>query len=316
MFDKEEHQLMIDASVLYYLEGKTQSEIAKELYLSRPKVSRLLKKAREQRIVDININYQNDDFAMLQGEIRRRFNVPNVVIAKTLSDSDDTLREVGKAAAKEFAMHLRDDLTLGISWGKNVRTMTNYLQEHAYANMRIVELFGAISYDMNQMDILSIGRRISGKLNGHLYPLPSPIYIKDPVARKAIIETPLIQQTLEMIEECDLILTGIGAIDSLIFQTLWDNYVERDVKEDIIKHGGTGFILAHFFDKNGKFLDMPINDYVIGIQTETIKKKKIFAIASGKEKAKAIYGALNGGLINTIVSDEETLRAVLSMGGE
>ena len=62
MLDKEEQQLIIDASVLYYLEGKTQNEIAKELYLSRPKVSRLLKKARDLQIVDITINYQNDEF--------------------------------------------------------------------------------------------------------------------------------------------------------------------------------------------------------------------------------------------------------------
>ncbi len=44
MLDKEEHQLIIDASVLYYMKGKTQSQIAKEIYISRPKVSRLLKK--------------------------------------------------------------------------------------------------------------------------------------------------------------------------------------------------------------------------------------------------------------------------------
>ncbi len=45
MLDKEEHQLIIDASVLYYLKGKKQSQIAKEIHISRPKVSRLLKKS-------------------------------------------------------------------------------------------------------------------------------------------------------------------------------------------------------------------------------------------------------------------------------
>jgi len=313
MLDKEEHQLIIDASVLYYLEGKTQSQIAKELYLSRPKVSRLLKKARELQIVDITINYQNDEFERLQGEVRRKFNIPNVIIAKTLTDKKDTLREVGKAAAKELSMSLHDDMTLGISWGKHVRTTSSYLKKHSYSDMRIVELFGAISYDLNQVDMLSIGRSISSKLNGHLYPLPSPIYINDAVARKAIIETPLIRNTLTMIEECDLILTGIGSIDSISMQTLWDSYVELDMKDQIIKNGGVGFILAHFFDNNGKFLDIDANKCVIGIKTETIIQKKIFAIASGKDKARSILAALNGGLIKTLVSDEETLRLVLEM---
>ncbi len=313
MLDKEEYQLTIDASVLYYLEGKTQSQIAKELFLSRPKVSRLLKKARELQIVDISINYQNEDIERLQGEVRRKFNVPNVIVAKTLTDENETLREVGKAAAKELAMYLHDNMTLGISWGKNVRMTASYLKKHRYINMRIVELFGAISYDLNETDMLSIGRSISSKLNGKLYPLPSPIYINDPNARKAIIETPLIQNTLSKISDCDLILTGIGAIDSEALQTLWDSYVEADMKEQIIGNGGVGFILAHFFDKNGEFLDITVNECVIGIQTETIKTKKIFAIASGKEKARAIYASLRGGLINTLISDEETLKTVLKM---
>ena len=313
MLDKEEHQLIIDASVLYYLEGKTQSQIAKELYLSRPKVSRLLKKARELQIVDITINYQNDEIERLQGEVRRQFNVPNVVVSKTLTDEGETLREVGKAAAKELAMYLHDDMTMGISWGKHVRMAASYLNEHGYHNMQIVELFGAISYDLNQNDLLSIGRTISTKLNGRLYPLPSPIYINDPMARKAIMDTPLIRNTLSKINDCDLILTGIGAIDSESLQTLWDSYVEKDMKNQIISNGGIGFLLAHFFNRNGEFLDINVNECVIGIKTENIRTKRIFAIASGKKKAKAIYAALKGGLINTIVSDEDTLELVMKM---
>jgi len=316
MLDKEEHQMIIDASVLYYLEGKTQNQIAKELFLSRPKVSRLLKKARELQIVDITINYQNDEFERLKGEVRRAFNIPNVIITKTLSDDAETLREVGKAAAKELSMCLQDEMTLGISWGKNVRMATNYLKPHNFSNMKIVELFGAISYDLDQNDMLSIGRTISTKLGGKLYPLPSPIYIKDATAREAIIETPLIKNTISMIENCDLVLSGIGAIDSDALQTLWDNYVAVDVKDQIIHQGGVGFILAHFFDKNGEFLNVDVNECVIGIKTETIKKKKIFAIAAGKEKSKAILAAFRGGLINTIVSDEATLKTVLKMAAK
>lgn len=311
MIDKEEQQLIIDASVLYYLEGKTQSQIAKELYLSRPKVSRLLKKARELQIVDITINYQNDEFEQLQGEIRRAFGIPHVVITKTLSHIDDTLDEVGKAAAKELVTLIQDDMTLGISWGQHVRRTAKFLKRRSYNNLRLVELFGAVSYDLGDADMLSIGRSISSKLNGKLYPLPSPIYINDPGAREAIINTPLIRSTLNMIEDCDLVITGIGSIDSSSMQTLWDNYVEGEMKNRIIAKGGMGFLLAHFFDRDGQFLDIDINENVVGIKTATIKEKKIVAIASGDEKVRAIYGALRGKLLNTLISDEATLRKVM-----
>ncbi len=313
MIDKEEHQLIIDASVLYYLEGKTQSQIAKELYLSRPKVSRLLKKARELQIVDITINYQNDEFEQLQGEIRREFGIPHVVISKTLNHKSDTLNEVGKAASKELETLFRDDMIIGISWGQHIRRTAKYLKKKHYNNLKLVELFGAVSYDLGEADMLSIGRKISSKLSGKLYPLPSPIYINDDIARKAIIETPLIKQTLRMIEDCDLIVTGIGSIKGHNLQTLWDNYVEQETQYEIIAKGGVGFILAHFFDRNGQFLEVDVNDNVIGIRTDTIKEKKIVAIASGDEKVKAILAALRGGLLDTLISDEETLKKVMAM---
>lgn len=311
VLDKEEHQLIVDAAVLYYLEGKTQNEIAKKLFLSRPKVSRLLSKAREHQIVEISINYQNDEFERLQGEIRRKFNIEHVVVAKTLSSKLETLREVGKAAAKELTAEMKPGMTLGISWGKNVRMTASYLKKRIIKDMKIVELFGAVSYDLDETDMLSIGRSISSKVGGKLYPLPSPIYINDPLARKAVKETPLIRNTINMIENCDLIITGIGAIESDSLQTLWDNYVEKDMKEKIITSGGVGFICAHFFDKNGKFLDIDVNENVIGIKTETIPKKRVIVVASGSQKAKSILAALRGGYINILVSDEETLKLVL-----
>ena len=54
--DTKNRDLLVEIAVMYYLEDKTQTEIAKEMFMSRPKVSRLLKKARELDIVDIKIN--------------------------------------------------------------------------------------------------------------------------------------------------------------------------------------------------------------------------------------------------------------------
>ncbi len=70
------------------------------------------------QIVDISINYRNNDYQQLQEEIRHMFNISNIVIAKSMTDDAETLIEVGKAAAKELDAYLRNDMTLGISWGK------------------------------------------------------------------------------------------------------------------------------------------------------------------------------------------------------
>ncbi|MFZ5969679.1 MAG: sugar-binding transcriptional regulator [Bacillota bacterium] len=316
MMEKDERQLLVEVSVMYYLEGKTQNQIAKELYLSRPKVSRLLKRARELQVVDININYDCDALEVLRNDIKKKFNVENIVIVKTLSNYEETLREIGKAGAKLLIQEIKEGMTIGISWGQSVRNTVSQLQEKEIKDVKIVELFGAISYDMNDADMLSIGRTLSSKIGGRLYPLPAPIYIGDKATRDALISNPIIKNALNMIENCDLILTGLGVVDENMPQTLWDVYVENDAKDRIKKNGGVGFLLAHFFDENGEFLDIDINKNIIGIETESIKKNKIILVAGGKKKSKAILAALRGGYINTLVSDESTLKHILELANK
>jgi dihydroxyacetone kinase len=119
-----------------------------------------------------------------------------------------------------------------------------------------------------------------------------------------------------MIENCDLIITGLGSIDGNIPQTLWDVYVENDTKNRIKENGGVGFLCAHFFDENGEFLDIDINRNIIGIKTESIKNNKIILVAGGKKKGKAIHAVLRGGYIDTLVTDEKTLSYVLKLANK
>lgn len=316
MIDREEHQLILEVAVKYYLEDKTQSQIGKELSISRSKVSRLLTKGRLNRIIEININYDSLDFKLLKNQLKQKFDVRNVLITKTVSDKEATLREVCKLAARELETHLHNDLTMGISWGRHIEMLSKYLDNHNYNKIRIVEMFGAIGSKVNKVDTQSVSRRICDKLNANLYSLPAPIFILDKVGRKEVMNSIAVKSTLNKIDECELILTSIGTIEGDPQQTLWHEYLQDEMKDEVRKKGGAGFILAHFFDKEGQFFNNVLNDSVVGIETEKIKDKKIFAIASGVNKAKAILGALRGGFLDTLVSDEETLRLVVKLAEE
>ena len=53
--DVSDVQQLIDASRLYYELGETQSRVAELLGVTRPQVSRILKRARAEGIVEIRI---------------------------------------------------------------------------------------------------------------------------------------------------------------------------------------------------------------------------------------------------------------------
>ncbi|MDO7976456.1 sugar-binding transcriptional regulator [Oceanotoga teriensis] len=311
--DQEERRLMLEASIKYYIEGLTQNQIAKQLYVSRPKVSRLLKKARELNIVDIKINYPSDEFEYIKNQIMLKFKIKQVIVTKSFNSYEDTLNEIGKMAAFKLMELIKNDMTIGISWGKTVRSTINHLPQKQLKDLKIVELFGAFSYE-NEGDMLSIGGAFASKMGAKFYPIPSPVYVPDKTTYELLTKTPIIKQTLEMISNTDIILSGIGAIDSKVPSKLWSVYMEEDMRKKIKRSGGIGFLCAHYFDKNGKFLKMNINDYIIGIKTnQIINHPNIILVAGGEEKALALLAMLKGGYINTLISDQKTLELILKI---
>jgi DNA-binding transcriptional regulator LsrR (DeoR family) len=53
----QEYELLTEIAVAYYCDEVTQEEIANKFGFSRIKVGRLLKRAKEEGIVEINVRY-------------------------------------------------------------------------------------------------------------------------------------------------------------------------------------------------------------------------------------------------------------------
>ncbi|RRD93255.1 sugar-binding transcriptional regulator [Clostridiales bacterium COT073_COT-073] len=312
MSKSEEQRLLIDVAIMYYLENKTQSEIAKSLYLSRPKVSRLLKKARDTKVVEITIHDGDVPYHQLCRWMKESFKVEKVIITKSYDDEERTIRECGKAAAEELSRVLSDDVVVGISWGRNIKAMAKYVGKSKYRDIKVVELFGDIHSSSESNDVRHAGLLLAQNLGAELYALHCPLYINDDKAREAIKNTAVVKNTLNMIQKCDVIVSGIGHIGNATSLAIWDNYIDPDIQSQIIKANGVGFLCAHFFDHNGEFLDLPINREVIGIDIESIKSKKNILVAGGRHKTRAILALLQAGYVNTLVTDEINAEKILS----
>ena len=98
----DERELIIKVCKLYYLENKTQNEIAKIVGVSRPKVSRLLAAGREMGIVKIEI----DAGSILSNEetsksLKEKYNLKNVVIVDNVSQKN-IISSIATAAANFY----------------------------------------------------------------------------------------------------------------------------------------------------------------------------------------------------------------------
>lgn len=65
--------LLTEISVAYYQDGATQEEISKKFAVSRAKVGRMLKQARDEGIVEITVKYHPVFSAKIEQRLIERF---------------------------------------------------------------------------------------------------------------------------------------------------------------------------------------------------------------------------------------------------
>ena len=76
-------QLMYEVAKMYYMENRTQAEISEQFSLSRPKISRLLAKAREEGVVQISLaKPQSDSTQVLEERLKKLLGLKNVQIGR------------------------------------------------------------------------------------------------------------------------------------------------------------------------------------------------------------------------------------------
>ena len=86
--------------------------------------------------------------------------------------------------------------------------------------------------------------------------------------------------------------------------------------EELRAAGVVGDIALQFFDREGRKAGHPIHERIVGTPLETIKGiRRVIGVAGGTEKLTVIRAALRGGLINVLVTDDQTAAQLLDPSG-
>ena len=111
---------LIKAARMYFLDGRSQDDVARALGTSRSNVSRMLSAARAQGIVEIRVHDQITRAVELEQALRDRFALAHVQVA-AFRPGADMATGAGELAARWLDETLRDGLVLGLSWGTSCR---------------------------------------------------------------------------------------------------------------------------------------------------------------------------------------------------
>ena len=140
------NKIAISAAKLYYQSGYSQTEIAKELNLSRPSVSRILQYAKDMGFVRIEIFDPIEDQSLLAKKIVSAFGLKDACIANApIEDEEDIKKYIGQVGAEYLSKIVQDGDIIGVGWGTTMHCLSHALLPHPLRGAQIVQLEGGIT---------------------------------------------------------------------------------------------------------------------------------------------------------------------------
>jgi DNA-binding transcriptional regulator LsrR (DeoR family) len=306
----EDPHLLAKVATLYYKFSLTQKAIADRLNVSVMTASRLLDRARRTGVVTITVHTPFGTVPALEARLREAFGLRTAVVLENPYGEDRTTL-LGRAAAFHLDMLLTDRAVVGMTAGRTAASMVRHLQSRRLPGLRLVQLIGSLGL-VDQMNPFNLIQRACEQLNAQGQYFIAPAYARSPEERNALLHSLLQQSNLaELWEAVSLIVLGIGVATekSIYVET---GFITPSEMARLDHAGAVGDLLGHFFDERGVFLDDSVNRRVMGMPVEKLwQVERVIAAAGGREKVRAIRGALRTGCLAQLITDEETAQAVL-----
>jgi lsr operon transcriptional repressor len=301
-------ELLLRVAWYYYKDELTQDEIARRLSMSRASVGRMLDRARRVGLVSINLNTEHLDAFELSGELRRAFGLVEALVVpdheREPADHHALNARIGLGGAQFMSTHLRPGGSLGVGWGETVSRVIAATNFGAVGPVHMVTLTGGVEGYLPTI-LSSQGEVATESSNAtSATVIPSPIMASTSSLAAALREEPTIQQVLKQACAVDQALVGVGTptADATIVHM---GYLNADDARGLRERGVVGDILGQFFDAEGKVVELPIHDRRIGIDlSDLMRIPKVVGVAGGLHKAEAILGALHGGFLDVLVTNE------------
>ncbi|NPV53807.1 MAG: sugar-binding transcriptional regulator [Firmicutes bacterium] len=316
--ERRELELVVRAARLYYEDRLTQMQVAKQLHLSRPKVSRLLKRARDDGFIQIRISDPFEDQSELERALKDRFGLLEALVIPSGADSPDEIsRDIGRASTEFVMKFIRDKDTIGVGWGTTIYNFLQSLQNVSppERNATFVPLIGGLGEAEDYFQVNDFARRLHAKLGGIWHSLHAPALVGSSEIKGALLSDANIKAATSLWERLNVALVGIGAFgyqENVHPPMLHTRYFSREDIEAIKDERAVGDICSRFFDINGRPCKLNINDRIIGIELEQLRRADVsIAMAGGLHKVNAILGALRGGFVNMLITDKATALRLL-----
>ena len=291
----------------YYLEDQRQSDIAKELGVSRPMVSRMLAEARELGVVEITVHDAGTRTATLLERLRLSTSVRGGVLVEDGADEDATNQLLSQGAVE--LLRQLETRRLGVGWGYLIGQLVTWLEKHPQPDSPVTDicpLVGNANIPARNYQSNENVRLMAQQLGAAPHFLYLPALPEGLEEKQLLCSTEVYRQIHQQWEQLDTALVNIG------------NYPSSPDFASLVRYGSLlqqyracGRMLVYYFNEEGTVIQSD-QDFAIQVPLDTLRQcPRIIGVCSANTGAKALLGALRSGVFTHLVARSELVRSLL-----
>lgn len=309
----DEHELLARIAHRWYLDGRTQGAIAEEFGLSRPKVQRLLERARSAGVVEIHVEPPPGIALDLEGLLLEAFPLTEAIVSSHRGDPDAVRAGVARSAARFLERRLRDGMVVAVSHGRDIGEVPRFFRPPGPLDCTFASAMGGsprVDAPTNPNEICRALAERSGARAESLY---APAYVESLEIRDRLLEQEAVAHALQVAARADVAMVGIGGTDDGCTMVRSGSLSLEEIAE-LRSQGAVGDVLGNYVDIEGRLIPAPHDSRLIGLSIDDLRRiGMVVAVASGDEKPRAVLGALRAGIVDVLIVDEANARAVIGL---
>lgn len=310
MITIEDASLLYRVAKYYYIQNYSQEEISKLEFISRPQVSRLLKKAKEVGIVKIDISLPDIiDKVELENKLKTVLGLDSVIISPSNPNEDENNAMLYFMAAEYLSSVLGKYKNVGIGWGQSIyQTSLQIPSQTDHKDTTFFPIVGNSGADNPYLQTNNICARFAERFLAKAYFNNSLVVsLKRSLSDIELERLAYLKKSWLKLDAIVLSLGGKFKPEKLFIEEIpKGTYSSKDFEQLL------GDILGTFILQDGTVLQVPEDYQSVIISLEQIKKtKNVFCIAHGIPKVDIIIHAATNHYMKTLITDSNTAIAVL-----
>jgi len=300
---------------LFYIYGFSQYEIAKKFNFSAAKISRIIKEAKRRKLINFTIINFDKRILTLERDLENYGGLKEAIIYYNSDfenyDDDIIFQELGNLGAEYLERVIKDGLNIALTWGMTLNRFIDKINYDKEYRLNIFSTLGGVQLKIPEVESNYLIQMMSTKIGGTPYPIYIPLLLEKNEYKTILSQKSDIKKILGSGSEIDYYFSSVGTINEKSRVCTLDGF-DIDFIEELKSKGIVGEIGLHFFDRNGNFIKSGIEDRIINLSIEELRKiKNKIIIVFGKEKIEALKGFLKTGLCDVIITDSKTTELLL-----